>query len=269
MRLFDDAVKAATISTMVLMTAGAPAFAQGQWQTFNYADGSGSINVPSGWTFQGSQAGETHVSGPHGEMIMLGMPHGMVQRPLPGNPDWIGVSPYISDPVQAFVMIMRHDFPDVKPLSVQRISPTAVYMHYQASAQGVLYRAFGYMQTFNVDGNMWYLTTSTAAARASDWASSFPTMMAIWASHRFNGSQPWANIARAAGTGQSGSGSTGPNESQRSRAQQLTTMGHDLIEDTQTHTRFEVGQAKADQTVNEMNERAGWARYRVVPVNEY
>jgi len=246
------------------------------WQTYNFPDGSGSINLPEGWIFDGAEQGEVHARGGQGEYLELGRPNYIQEYALPGSAG-ITIMPFISDPVEALVAFERQQGMELRIIESRQEAPNLSMALYDYTANGVPCRAFAYLQTMlTPGGGSWILYTSYVAAPAGRFAGTFQTLLDAWKTYRISGKliseriQAAAQSLREAGEIlRQSNANTSDTYRRTNYAWELCRREQDLIEDTWDHDRGTVQTIDAHHLVDELNRQEGSERWRVVPLAEY
>lgn len=267
-----------------------------RWQTVPLPDGSGSIRIPEGWRVTSAHQGAVDVAGPGGEAMSLGIGYPVATPEAATNPvtgqllDGL-VSPPL-DPVTA----VRSLFPRVAEL-LQRTNPTqpllsavrilevaalqssvggqAAFVLWEARVGGRPYRAFSLVDCSPPASGYWMLYNSTLAAPAETFADAFPIMMEAWGGWRVDPAVFRRRLQQAYRTMQETHRLLSQTHEARNRALESSLAdwteafrGTRVVEDRETGERRDFDIGWVDEQVEFLNERAGYERFRQIPLRE-
>ena len=190
--------------TFALLTAcvllASSAFAQRLTPT-NLPDKSGTVGVAPGWKLTDGGKGAAILTGPHGALLMLGIPVPAaaenVESQFPGVPGPLfpGMQRVdFSDPVRTYIDVMHANAPKsgaklVRLRAVENVpwdTGRAAYIRATASLKGVRMEVFGLFAVMPTDSTQGLFYYSEMSAPSTDFQRIYPTMMAMWKSWSLN-----------------------------------------------------------------------------------
>ena len=256
------------------------------WDSYRFPDSSGQVSLPSGWRLTAAAQGACDLVGPNGEQVALGVAWPVVNPqwafgPMPGHI----VAPY-QDPVSAIQTI----WPAVLQATGVSASVGRVlaYMGYpslrgeqsamilwEESWHGRPYLAYGYVETAQAGMN-WLFYASSLRAPAEIFAIELPTMMAIWASREIDPQLHWQRVQHAMATLAEGSEILQRSLLDTSRRREAAMYdwaevyrGTAVVRDSRTGEEVPANLAFVQETVDALNQAAGYAVYEHVPLREW
>jgi hypothetical protein len=190
--------------TFTLMAAcvllASSAFAQ-RLTTTSLADKSGTVGVAPGWKLTTGSGGAATLTGPHGALLLLGLPVPAVaegvESQFPGVPGPLfpgSLRVDFSDPVRSYIDIVRTLGPKTgaKLIRLRAVESVpwergrAAYVRASATMKGVRTEVFGLYAVMPVNTAQGLFYYSEASAPTADFQRLYPTMMAMWKSWSVN-----------------------------------------------------------------------------------
>jgi hypothetical protein len=196
-------------ATAVAIVCAAPEYAHAQkLKQKQFEDGTGSIGLANGWTFQGAYRGSAQCSGPDGAIVAVGVPWTILrpdssvaglpaagQTPIAQVGDLIGaLREVLGKKAGAQLISVR-----TRPAAAPNPGVPAVYAMYEYQYQGKTYAALSYLTALDYGSGSpaWQLYASAVIAPKAQFTKMLPTMMAMWKSWRPNGNAPLAGSESA------------------------------------------------------------------------
>jgi len=259
------------------------------WERHRFVDGTGHVSVPRGWTLRFAQEGRVDVGGPSGENVTLSW------YQTPWLPEWTTpwtatmprtiIAPY-QDPVTAIQTI----WPTAISWTGQAMTVGRVLWHtnhpsqrgelsasilWEETWEGRPYLAYGYVHTANV-GIQWLFYIDSVRAPTEVFAESFPTMIDIWSSWTIEPELYWSrmqnamrNIAEAGDILYESMLDTSRRRDARMYDWSEAYRGSAIVRDTRTGEERPADLAFVQETVDGLNQAAGYAVYEYVPMREW
>jgi hypothetical protein len=278
----------------------APPPAPDAWQTVAYPDGSGQLQLPSGWQITGAYKGMVTAKGPHGymysalwEKALTPAGAAYMARMLPGfDPSTNNTVAEPTDPIVVFrakweknaAQMRRQGKPAMQLTRILEAAPQPVapglssvtllvieFEYERALHRGLAQLILG---TVNMDGTYLYYE-SMGNTRTECFAQHLPTLVRILDSAQTAGHVLRERIQAAAQSLREARDIWWQTTQDRSRAQDRMNAnwteafrGTRIVEDTRTGRWHDVDLAYSGDTVRRLNEREGYPRYREIPLRD-
>ncbi len=305
--VFDSPNTIARTLPRLLQLGGSPAAGpQGScppppvhWQVVPYPDGSGQIQLPEGWRITGAHKGMVTAAGPHGEIghsIWIQMmtragaaaiySSGLLPGPLPypvADPTdpvsvlqvkWAHFAAQAQQQGRPGTRITRIIEAVPRPVPQGLLSDTMFDLEYEY--KGVLYRNISnvILGTVGMDGSYLYYE-SNEACPSECFGQNLPTLIRIADSAQTAGHVVRERLANAMNSLRQAGEIYRQTIQNRNRAQDRAHAnwteafrGTRIVEDTRTGQWRDVDLAYSADTVRRLNERAGYDRYREIPLRD-
>ena len=278
----------------------APPPAPDTWQTVGYPDGSGQLQLPSGWKVTGAHKGMVEAAGPHGAIYSAvwttavtpaGAAH--IARSAPGFAPST-VYP-VAEPTDPIVVLRakwatsaaqreREGKPAMRLTRILEAAPQPVapglasvtLLVLEFEYERALYRGLAQLILGppSMDGTYLYYE-SLGSTRTECFAQHLPTLVRILDSARTAGHVLRERIQGAAQSLREARDIWWQTTQDRSRAQDQMNAnwteafrGTRIVEDTRTGRWQDVDLAYSADTVRRLNEREGSPRYREIPLRD-
>jgi hypothetical protein len=177
-------------------------------KTTPFADGTGSIGLPSGWKITEAYRGTVTCVGPEKQAVVLGMPW-TILRPdsevatLPGQGR--AAQAMVGDIPTALREVLTKNASarllSLRTRDAPRAFPNVPAFHamYEYEQGGRVYAAFGYLTTldYGPSSPSWQFYASAVLAPKPRFLKDLPTLLAMWKSWRPNGQPPKAGSESA------------------------------------------------------------------------
>jgi hypothetical protein len=278
----------------------APPPAPDMWQTVGYPDGSGQLQLPSGWKVTGAHKGMVTAKGPHGaiysalwETAVTSAGAAHMARLLPGfDPTANNTVAEPTDPIVVFrakweknaAQMRRQGKPAMQLTRILEATPQPVapglssvtLLVLEFEYERALYRGLAQLilGTVNMDGTYLYYE-SMGNTRTECFAPHLPTLVRILDSAQTAGHVLRERIQAAAQSLREARDIWWQTTQDRSRAQDRMNAnwteafrGTRIVEDTRSGRWHDVDLAYSADTVRRLNEREGYPRYREIPLRD-
>lgn len=297
----------APIKNLAALAAAAQPQAELKWEDARFPDGSGSMKLPTGYRITGAANGAVDVVGPSGQIIELGLaypvttPEAMrafqqqqIALGIRPQPPAVPVAPFPTDPVSALkemIPIFSHTVEAAggAPVALEKIietTPTqglpggkAAFIHL-TSLQGkanaaARFHTVGLVSYGATGAGQWLYYTSYVTAPEATFARDLPVMMRIWGSWKVSDAVLQGRLKKAmedmkeAGEMMKQSNAYAAKVRDNANADfDEVIRGYRTVEDTETGERHEANLGWVDNVVDKMNENAGYARYKAIPLRD-
>lgn len=268
------------------------------WYRAPFPDGSGSILLPQGWKVTSSYQGAVDIAGPGGEAMALGYGYPVVipqaaQNPATGAPmEALIASP--GDPVNALQTLLPQigaylTRRNQQPLRFEAIRviesapvPSAVngraaYLLWDVRVNGQPYRLFSYVDCSPAPTGWWTFYLSSAAAPPNRFNDQLPVMLEAWQKGwNINPEvfrQRLDNAFRTMKETHRIMNRTIRNQQQtfdNARADWTEVFrGTRTVRDTRLQEDWQTDIGWVDETVQQLNERAGYQRFEQIPLRDF
>ncbi len=268
------------------------------WRQVPLPDGSGSIRIPQNWRILSSHQGAVDLAGPQGERISLGMAIPIAtpeaaMNPLTGQPMAGTFSAYPADPLttlrQVVPSLSRYMAGRTGGVYIQKlkiieaaptVSPTqgqAAFVLWDAWMSDGRFRAFSLIDVSPISAGWWQLYYTTLAAPPRQFAASLATMMRIWQSGwRIDPRVFQRRLQQAYRDMQETSRLISEAAQYRERVFEDARAdwtevfrGERMVLDTRMGEYHFTDIGWVDETVQRLNEQAGYERFVQIPLREF
>lgn len=275
-----------------------------RWGVERIPDGSGTLNLPENWKITGASRGGVDVAGPLGESISLGIGFTIFtpqaeayieqQRRQVGmrGPTGFLIAPYC-EPVEAVKALVPQfsrmskaagqvEFKLVKVIEAapveDRLGKTA-YLHlvveFGSGKQAWRQESLALVKCMPMGMGRWQYYYSQVASPEALFQRDLPTMVKIWQSWTLDP----ANVAERMNKAIAMMGKTreilarGAAKQDQARAQSSAEWdsiisGYATVVDKATGNQIDVNSSKVKETVEKMNDKAGYGKFKEVKLGE-
>ena len=261
------------------------------WRELQFADGSGSVRLPEGWTLDDSMKGMMQASGPNGAVAAFGLwvPVNDPASPLRGMADdQLLFAPYA--PPQEAVFTVNAEMQRLNHLPANDTmklidyltsdsdgNREAAYLYLTMDSQeGELFRYLAHVVTFQTGPTEWVYYFSQIAAPDGEFERQFAVMMDIWNSYQISGQLVQERLSAAARNLREIGEISHAMYRDRERARwnaHYNWVEYIRDETLMLDTRYDEVTSQSlhygDNLVDELNQQEGYQRYMTLPLRDY
>ena len=268
-----------------------------RWHTAYFPDGSGKIRLPQGWRITSSYQGGVDVVGTQGERMSLGIglpiptPEA-ARNPYTGTLMSAAVISYPTDPVTALRRLVPQmaqavartnpQSPRIGNIRVVEFTPVqspthgrAAFILYDVSLNRAPYRVLSFMDCSPAVSGYWTFYYSTVGAPRNQFATKLPIMMQAWSAWNVNPQVFQRRLNHALNSMQETHRLLSEANEYRQKTFDNTLAdwtevfrGSRIVRDTRTGKDHYTDIGWVDQTVQHLNERAGYQRFEQIPLRD-
>jgi hypothetical protein len=244
--------------------------APASWTRQTGGDKSAAVNLPAGWKVTACAQGSMQITGPHGEVLLLGDVQFVNTQLVPGT---TGLASPFLDPVPAFTFLTNYSTrvnqaTGVKLITVpgKVIESKAVqapmqggegaFMLQEMTVNGTPYKVYALVYTAKLLLSGWQFYSSYVAAPATIFPSEFGDMMRIWNSWKVDDSVYQNMMAQTLQTMQSTSAMINNSTEQQIGSfdnlqanMENIINGENSVENTSTGTRANVSMGSTSAVI--------------------
>ncbi len=287
------------------LAAALPTVREVQWNDVRIPDGSGTLRLPSDYKITGFANGAVDVAGPDGQMIDLGIAcpvltpeaiQAFVQQQLalgirPQAPQ-VPVAPY-TDPVKAVenlvpVLSKLGEARGELPYRLEKIVESAPLPWPNGQAANIHLiveigrgdhiihqHSLATVATMPIGGGQWLYYFSQVSAPDGIFQRDLTTMIQIWASWKVDAAVLQARLQKAMETMRETHEIWRRSNEYAQRVYDRAVAdfdevirGYRTVEDTLTGERRDADLGWVDRVVDKLNEKAGYERYKQIPLRD-
>ncbi|MFQ5708941.1 MAG: hypothetical protein ACE5HO_15900 [bacterium] len=268
------------------------------WHTAYLPDGSGQIRLPERWRITSSYKGAVDVAGAEGERMSLGIglpvatPEAAT-NPLTGTRMSGALVSYPTDPINAlrtlspqiaqFNAQFNPQAPQISDVRIIESSPVqsptngrAAFVLYDVGVNGAPYRVLSFIDCSPAVAGYWTFYYSTVTAPVNQFAAKLPIMLQAWSNWNVNPQVFQERLNRAISSMKQTYRLLNEANQYRQRTFDNTLAdwtevfrGTRIVRDTRTGEQAHTDIGWVDQTVQALNERAGYQRFEQIPLRAF